>query len=172
MKTELMNELVLMIAMLAEPMKMNEDVIADYDVDDENASEFSFKNKQMCFASSHPNDLQRFKKVYNADADLHLPRSDRFERNDAIAAAEKQFQSDALLMNLLRKRYWLPIEPSDEPILIVNTGFQPSRIFSAAQTDVSEQGPPTNHDQSGIKSWQYFINHYNRWNSDEIGNDA
>ena len=172
MKTELMNELALVISMLAEPMKMNEDVTADCDADDENASEFSFKNKQICFAPSHPNDLQLIDRAYTADADLHLPRADHFKRNDTIAAADKRLQSGTLFTDLLQRRYWLPIEPNDEPILIINTGFQPSKRFSAAQTDVSEQGPPTNHGQSGTKSWQCVINHYNRWNSDKIDNGA
>ena len=162
MKTELMNELALVIAMLAEPMKMNEDVTADYNADDENVSEFYFKNKQMYFAPSHPNDLQLIDGAYTADTDLHLPRADHFKRNDVIAAVNKQFQNDALHVNLLQKRYWLSIEPSDELILIINRGFQPSRIFSAAQTDVSEQGSATNHGQSSTKGCWYVINHYTR----------
>ncbi len=162
MKTELINELVLLLLMLSKPIKINEDVTADYDIDDENASEFSFKNKQMCFAHSNLDGLQLVDGTYMVDADLHLPKANHFKRNDVIAAVNKQFQNDALHVDLLQKWYWLPIKPSDELILIINRGFQPSRIFSAAQTDVSEQGSATNHSTSSTKGCWYVINHYTR----------
>lgn len=91
----------------------------------------------MCFAHSNLDCLQLVDGTYMADADLQLPKANHFKRNDVIAAVNKQFQNDVLHVDLLQKWYWLPIKPSDELILIINRGFQPSRIFSAAQTDVS-----------------------------------
>ncbi len=94
MKNELMNELALMIAMLAEPMKMNEDVTAECDADDENASEFSFKNKQMCFASMRPENIRFFDETCTTDADIiHEIKNGDDAKNHMFLEAHKSSRS-------------------------------------------------------------------------------